>query len=62
MTEEEIIAFMVESINDDNRAICENNRMDPAEIEKSIEQSQQALYFMSSNLYTKMKEKGIIAN
>jgi hypothetical protein len=62
MTEEEVIAFMVESINDDNRAICENNRMDPAEIEKSIEQSQQALYFMTSNLYAKMKEKGLIAS
>jgi hypothetical protein len=61
MTEQEIIEFMVQSINDDNRSICENNRMDPADIDKQIEQSQQALYFMTSNLYAKMKEAKIIA-
>jgi hypothetical protein len=61
MTEQEIVAFMVESLNADNRAICQNNGMDPAEIEKSIEQSQQSLVFMMGNLYVKMKEKNLIA-
>lgn len=61
MNEQEVVAFMVKSINDDNRTICENNGMDPADIDRQIEQSQQALYFMASNLYTKMKEEKIIA-
>jgi hypothetical protein len=52
---------MVDSLNADNRAICQNNGMDPAEIEKSIEQSQQSLVFMMGNLYVKMKEKNLIA-
>lgn len=61
MTEQEIVAFMVESLNSDNRAICQNNGMAPEEIEKSIEQSQQSLVFMMGNLYVKMKEKNLIA-
>ncbi len=61
MTEQEIVAFMVESLNADNRAICQNNGMAPEEIEKSIEQSQQSLVFMMGNLLTKMKEKNLIA-
>lgn len=60
MNEQEVIAFMLESLNADNRAICENNGMAPEEIEKSIEQSQGSLAFMMSNLYTKMKEKNLI--
>jgi hypothetical protein len=61
MNDQEIVSFMVESLNEDNRAICQNNGMDPAEIEKSIEQSQQSLVFMMGNLLTKMKEKNLIA-
>jgi|694.fasta_scaffold64599_5 hypothetical protein len=61
MNDQEIVAFMVDSLNADNRAICQNNGMDPAEIEKSIEQSQQSLVFMMGNLYVKMKEKNLIA-
>ena len=52
---------MVESLNEDNRAICKNNGMAEEEIEKSIAQSQQSLVFMMGNLYTKMKEKNLIA-
>ncbi len=61
MTDQEIVSFMVESLNADNRAICENNGMDPAEIERQIEQSQQSLVFMMGNLLVKMKEKNLIA-
>jgi hypothetical protein len=61
MNDQEIVAFMVESLNEDNRAICQNNGMAPEEIEKSIEQSQQSLVFMMGNLLTKMKEKNLIA-
>jgi hypothetical protein len=61
MTDQEIVSFMVESLNADNRAICENNGMDPAEIDRQIEQSQQSLVFMMGNLLVKMKEKNLIA-
>ncbi len=61
MNDQEIVAFMVQSLNEDNRAICQNNGMAPEEIEKSIEQSQQSLVFMMGNLLTKMKEKNLIA-
>ena len=62
MNEQEVIAFMLESLNEDNRAICQNNGMTPEEIEKQIEQSQGSLVFMMSNLYNKLKEKNLIAN
>ena len=61
MNEQEAIAFMLESLNKDNRDICANNGMAPEEIEKSIEQSQGSLAFMMSNLYNIMKEKNLIA-
>ena len=60
MNEQEVIAFMLESLNKDNRDICTNNGMAPDEIEKSIEQSQGSLAFMMSNLYNRMKEKNLI--
>ena len=62
MNEQEVIALMLESLNEDNRAICQNNGMAPAEIEKQIEQSQGSLVFMMSNLYNKLKEKNLIVS
>jgi hypothetical protein len=62
MNEQEVIALMLESLNEDNRAICQNNGMSPEEIEKQIEQSQGSLVFMMSNLYSKLKEKNLIVN
>jgi hypothetical protein len=62
MNEQEVIALMLESLNEDNRAICQNNGMVPEEIEKQIEQSQGSLVFMMSNLYNKLKEKNLIVN
>lgn len=61
MTKDEVVKMMVESMNDDNRAICENNGMDPAKIAEQIDQSQQALYFMMNNVYDKMKAKDLLA-
>jgi hypothetical protein len=62
MNEQEVIALMLESLNEDNRAICKNNGMAPEEIEKQIEQSQGSLVFMMSNLYNKLKEKNLIVS
>lgn len=61
MNKEELIDFMIESINEDNRQICRRNNMGEAEIEAMITQSQQGLIFMISNLVGKMKERGLLA-
>lgn len=61
MTREEVVSMMVEKINDDNRAICNNIGMSEADIEAQIEQSRTALIFMCNNLYDLLKEKAIIS-
>lgn len=61
MTREEVVSMMVEKINDDNRAICNNIGMSEADIEAQIEQSRTALVFMCNNLYDLLKEKAIIS-
>ena len=62
MNKEEIINLMVESINQDNREICERGGMDKDQIEKQIEQSQPSLAYMAESLYNKLIEKEIIKN
>jgi hypothetical protein len=61
MNKEELIDFMIESINEDNRQICRRNNMSEADIEAMITQSQQGLLFMISNIVGKMKERGLLA-
>jgi hypothetical protein len=61
MTEEQIVKFMLDSINQDNRDMCERGGMSPDEIDSSIEQSQPSLAYIVQNLYTKMKEENLIA-
>ena len=65
MTEEqkktETVALMLNSLNEDNRNLCLQAGMDPEEVERNIQQSQQSLDFMLSNIYDKLKEVNIIA-
>jgi|DEB19_MinimDraft_3_1074340.scaffolds.fasta_scaffold112778_4 hypothetical protein len=61
MNKEEIVDFMLDSINRDNREICEANGMPSDQIDMQIQQSQQSLSHMMSNLYTRMKEEGLLA-
>jgi hypothetical protein len=65
MTEEqkkkETVALMLDSLNQDNRSLCLQAGMDPEEVERNIQQSQQSLDFMLSNIYDKLKEVNIIA-
>jgi hypothetical protein len=61
MNKEEIIDFMLESINRDNREICEQGGMAKEQIDAQIDQSQQSLIHMMGNLYTRMKEANLIA-
>lgn len=61
MTKEEVIAMMLDSINADNREICARAGMSKEDVETQISQSQQALAFMLSNVYDKLKQASVIA-
>lgn len=65
MTEEqkktETVAVMLNSLNEDNRSFCLQSGMSEEETERNIEQSQQSLNFMLSNMYDKLKEASLIA-
>jgi hypothetical protein len=60
MNKEEIIDLMLDSINSDNKEICKQSGMSDEDAQKQIDQSQQALVFMVSNIYQKLKERGVI--
>jgi hypothetical protein len=61
MTKEEAVAVMLESINADNLALGLQAGLNEADLKTQIEQSQQSLNFMMSNIYDKLKEGGAIA-
>ncbi len=61
MNKEEIIDMMLESINEDNRAMCKAANMSDEQIDSQIAQSQESLIFIVSNMYQKLKESGAIA-
>jgi len=61
MNREELLQFMLNSINEDNRAICTQGGMSEDEINKQIEQSQPALSLILGNMYDKLKAENIIA-
>lgn len=61
MTKDEYVAFIIDSINRDNIDICQRGGMAEEAIKKSVEDSQQSLNFIVSNLYDRMKVKGLLA-
>ena len=61
MTKEEYVAFIIDSINQDNIDICQKGGMPEEEIKKSVSDSQQSLNLIVSNLYDKMKAQGLLA-
>lgn len=56
----ETVVFMLNSLNEDNRNICLQNGMPAEDVERNIEQSQQSLAYMLSNMYDKMKEANLL--
>jgi hypothetical protein len=60
MNREEIVALMVESLQNDNREICKQNGMAEAEVEESIAKSMQTIDYMMNNIYSKLVEKEVI--
>jgi DNA modification methylase len=61
MTKEETIAIMLETINSDNLTMGVKAGMDEKALKMQIEQSQQSLAFMLSNVYDKLKDAGALA-
>jgi hypothetical protein len=60
MTKDEVVKFMLESINEDNRQICRRGQMPEDQIEKSIKESEPALMVIVESLYNKLKEKNLL--
>ena len=61
MTKEEVIVLMLDSINEDNRAMGLQAGISAEDMEKQINASQPSLNFMMSNIYDKLKTSGVIA-
>jgi hypothetical protein len=51
---------MLDSVNADNRDLCQKAGMSDADAESQIQQSQPSLVFILSNVYDKIKEAGVI--
>lgn len=60
MTRDEVMKFMIESINDDNRKICRMGQMPENQIEKSIKESAPSILLIVGSLYDKLKEKNLL--
>jgi DNA modification methylase len=61
MTKEDALTIMLESINSDNLALGLQQGLSEEDMRHQIEQSQQSLNFMMSNIYDKLKDAGCIA-
>ena len=60
MTKDEVIDFIIESINLDNRDLCEKANMPEEQINQSISDSQSSLQYIAFNLYARMKAKNLL--
>jgi hypothetical protein len=60
MTKDEVIDFIIESINLDNRDLCEKANMSEEQINQSISDSQSSLQYIAFNLYARMKAKNLL--
>ena len=61
MTKEQVISIMMESINADNKQLSLDMGISEEDAIKNIENSQQSLFFIMSNIYDKLVDAKIIA-
>lgn len=61
MNKDEILNLMLTSINDDNRALCQQGGMSEADADAQIEQSQPSLGFILNNMYDRLDSLGVFA-
>jgi hypothetical protein len=60
MTQQEIVDFMLNSLNEDNRTFAKQAGMEDAQIEENLARSQETLGYMMQNIYSKLIQLGII--
>lgn len=61
MNEIEAVDFMMEKFSEDNRQMALQGGMSPEQIDAAMQQSYDSLRYLMNNLYTNMKQAGIIA-
>jgi len=61
MTKDEVLKMMLDSMNEDNRQMCQHAGLNEEDAEKQIEQSQPSLVFMLNNIYDKLQAAKVIA-
>ena len=61
MSKDEVLNIMLNSVNADNRDLCQKAGMSDSDTEAQIAQSQPSLQFILNNVYEKLKEAGVIA-
>ena len=61
MTKDEVLKIMLDSINEDNRQMCQHAGLSDEDAEKQIEQSQPSLVFIFGNIYDKLNAAGALA-
>ena len=61
MTNDEALKIMMDSINAENRIMCQHAGMSDEDTEKQIEQSQPSLVFILGNIYDKLEAGGALA-
>jgi hypothetical protein len=60
MDKDTAVAIMLNSFNDDTKAMCQNAGMSEEEADQKINENQMSLYFLLSNAYDKLEEaKGL---
>jgi hypothetical protein len=60
MEKQDVVSLMISSMNEDNKALCEQVGMSKEEVEQNITQSQPSLLLMMGNIYDKLKKENVI--
>lgn len=61
MQDEHVIEFMINSINETNRLLCEQGGMAKEQIDQQIEQSRPGMHLIVTALHQKMKDANLLA-
>jgi len=61
MKDEYVIDFMINSINETNRLLCEQGGMAKEQIDQQIEQSLPGMRIIVTSLHQKMKDANLLA-
>ncbi len=62
MNKEEVIDFIIDSITKDYYEVGESNNMSKEQIDNIVSSSNQTIVHFAVNLYSRLKEKNLIAS